>query len=332
MILSICIPTYNRGKRALDLVKKLKVIAEKYEGKIELVVSNNGSTIEEEYYAKICEISSEYVIYHRFNQNVQYVGNYNQVIKMSRGKFCLLLSDEDSINEVALDYYLELITNNPDLGLIKTGTSINYVFQEEEFLAPGMSAVNGYYLVGNYISGIIYNRSVLTDEIIDKLYESYFENSTNRAYYWYPHLFVETYIMLTSRICKCPKLLVIEGRPEQDQEKDISTNILTYATYEDRIKQARGLVDYISDLLINDGLKLKMVILTIEKTFNLVSFQRNKYESIGVNCYELIRNTSDGLKNVIENCAIPVIVGNMDMVEEYIDAVKLSYMKEWANI
>ena len=63
MLLSICVPTYNRGKSALELATQLASLQEKYLGTIEVVVSNNGSTKGTEEYAKIKEKLGQHCLF-----------------------------------------------------------------------------------------------------------------------------------------------------------------------------------------------------------------------------------------------------------------------------
>lgn len=330
MILSICIPSYNRGVRALHLVNELKKALDVYPNDIEIVVSNNGSVREIEEYKKISKIDNANIRYFEFEDNQQYVGNYNQVIRLSRGDFCLIISDEDSIDIDALGYYIRFLNNNPDIGMVRAKTSNNYAYQEKtEFFASGLEAVNAYFLTGTYISGAIYNRSVVTNELIDTLYNKYYLNSANRAYYWYPHLFVEALIILSNSIVKLPKLLVIEGSDSEDHEMNDEISICTYATYADRLEQAKGYFDFINDLKCSAGLIIKMSICIMERIFLLNSFFVETYKNQGIdhkNFFEIIGN---GLKEIVISQKSELIIQHKDLLMEYLEALEKSYIDEY---
>lgn len=330
MILSICIPSYNRGARALNLVNELLPLLSEFEGDIEIVVSNNGSTVGVDEYSVIKDMQEENLIYYEFEQNQMYLGNYNKVIKLSRGDFCLIVSDEDHLDFEGLRFYVELLRNNPQLGLVKAKTSLNYKGQENNvYLKAGKDAISDYFLIGSYISGVIYNRSIVSNELIDKLYKMYKKQSDNVAYFWYPHLFVEATVMLAADIFRCSIPLVIEGEDQGDQLRDDSTKILAYATYEDRMKQAKGYLAYVNNIKCNDGIKLKMITMIIDKTYMLIYTQADAYKKLGVEYSDILEIITKDMKKLINNMTLPVVRNNIGIVYEYVDAINASYLREW---
>ena len=110
MLLSICIPTYNRGHLALKHVQEILNIESQ---DIELVVSNNGSQVKKECYEQIKNIQDSRLNYFEFNENQGFLINLCQVIKLSKGDFCMLLSDEDGIIAENLPLYLDKIRHAP---------------------------------------------------------------------------------------------------------------------------------------------------------------------------------------------------------------------------
>ena len=61
MLLSICIPSHNRGHRALALVEELLQLP--YGNELEIICSNNGSDKNTEGYEKLKEIKDERFVY-----------------------------------------------------------------------------------------------------------------------------------------------------------------------------------------------------------------------------------------------------------------------------
>lgn len=330
ILLSICVPTYNRGRIALSLINELVPIAIHYGGLIEIVISNNGSDRFTEEYDTISQIKSDYLTYSNFDKNEGFVHNFNQVIRLSKGKFCLLLSDEDHLVKNNIDIYIEYLLNNPTIGIVRGATDRMYSYQkQDERFNAGKSAVDGYFLQGNYISGVIYNRSILTNELIDSFEKKY---SSNEAYIVYPHMFLEAFICLKADIYKSKSVLIREGESQNDHEKDASIPILPYSTIESRLTQTKGYLELINDIDCTNGIKLKMISDVVNKTYQLLFFQYKKYEAIGINCYDLMNQVMLQLKGIFAESDIPVIKRAISILMEYAEAVKDSYIREYESI
>lgn len=114
VFLSVCIPSYNRGKLALAAV--LRNLELKYDAEIEILVSNNGSTMEQEEYAAIRDIHDSRVHYYELDHNTGFSGNICNCLKNAVGHFAIIYSDEDSLIKENLDEALDYLHNAPDLG------------------------------------------------------------------------------------------------------------------------------------------------------------------------------------------------------------------------
>lgn len=68
MLFSICIPSYNRGHRAAQLVEKLLAMPFS-EDRIEIIFSNNGSDKYKREYQEIKEIKDKRFRYYEFEGN-----------------------------------------------------------------------------------------------------------------------------------------------------------------------------------------------------------------------------------------------------------------------
>lgn len=316
MILSICIPSYNRGFRALEAVDQFIEISKIYPGEIELIISDNGSTKSTEDYHKIAEMNIDNLVYSRNEENLGFHGNVNKLIKLSRGQFCMLLSDEDSIIIDSLSYYIDFMKSNPNIGVIRSRTNLNYNFDYEELLQPGKDLLKSFFLMNNYVSGVIYNRCYLTDEIIDAFFNAY---SNNSAYILYPHMFFDTCLILCAPFYRCNKLLINEGKSEKDQVR--VNDILYYGTYEARLEQMIGFCELVKDLACNDSLRLQMIMAIIQKTVFLNYLVKDKYIALGISWEDRILEMSRDLKNVIKAINIPIIDNNLDVLFEYTDAL-----------
>lgn len=313
--ISICIPSYNRGHRALKLVEEL--LNYTYDETVEIVVSNNGSTKNTEGYKKIKAMEDDRIVYHEFDENHQFYGNLNQVIKMSNGEFCMLLSDEDRIDIEVFNHCLNILSQNRHLGLLRARTTVNYPFCENCYSKAGEEAIESFYLVGNYISGIFYNRSVVTNELVDEMHERYVDE---KAYYYYPHMFIETYIELAADIYMFEELLILEGEAEDDGEKSNSNGkVLKYASYEERLEQNKGFLKQICDLAIINKLKLRMFIFVCSKTISVIKLSKKSYINQGCDWNEIVSKVRDRLVSDARMCNIEVIVSNLNEIIPVID-------------
>lgn len=120
IILSICIPTYNRVDKLRRTVSNLMTQIKKvHGGGIELLISNNASTDEtQEYLQTLKEI--DFIRVNNNEQNLGYGGNVKLLMNMVRGQFFQILSDDDV-------YFDDLIQIELDT-LLREAERINYAF------------------------------------------------------------------------------------------------------------------------------------------------------------------------------------------------------------
>ena len=309
-LLSICIPSYNRGHRAYVLVSSILAmdcISERDD--IEIIVSNNGSTIHTAEYDKIAAISDERLRYNCFEENILYWRNYNEIIKMSKARWALLVSDEDGIDEKVLNDFLNYLDTGVTPGMIKTGTSMQYRNNPSVYAKAGEEAIKAFYLMGNYISGTVYNREYVTDDLIDglkKLYEG------DEGYYYYPHLFVEAYILNLADFCFYDKILIIEGEDEGDIPRAESVAVPVFASWQTRVKQLGGYFKLIRDLGIDDDRKQLMFMMAVCKTISLIALVRDKYICAGEDWRNIYVASGNAILDEVRKCGIDVINANME--------------------
>ncbi len=309
-LLSICIPSYNRGHRALDLVRSLlqmSCICQRDD--IEIIVSNNGSAVHTDEYEIIRNIPDDRLVYNRFEENIQFYGNYNEIIKMSKGHWCLLISDEDSIDEDALSELIGLIEKAPDIGIIKARTSNQYKDLTSGSFRSGDEALKKFYLTGNYISGTIYNRNYVTDELIEGL-KSLYEG--DEGYYYYPHLFVEGYVLNKADFCGFGRILVTEGDDEGDMPKAQNVSVPVFASWESRIRQLDGYYKLIRDLNIDDDRKQLMFMMAVCKTIALIGLVKAKYLNTGADWDDIYVTAGNAILDGVRRSGISVIDANME--------------------
>lgn len=316
MLLSICVPTYNRGHRVINIVNQFKEISKKYPDDVELIISNNCSTKYTDEYKAISEMKINNFTYSKNDANLEFLGNMNKLVKLSKGDFCLFISDEDTFVIDALDFYIDFMRNNPNIGLIRSMSNVHYSGNIEEYLQPGKELISSFFLKNNYISGIIYNRKILTNEVVDILYNRY---KDGEGYKYYPHMFFDTMLLLTSPFYRSDKLLIIEEKGEGDLAK--RDGLFSYAVYESRIAQMKNYCEFVQDLSCPNGIQLQMIMEIINKTVFLNYLVKNVYMSMGTNWENRKKQMSTDVKEILNSLEMSVVKNNITDLYDYVDAL-----------
>lgn len=113
-ILTIAIPTYNGSKTIRNM---LDILLPQVTEDVELIVSDNCST--DSTPQIIADYKKKYSIrYIRNESNIGPDANYLQCMRLARGKFTYLLSDDDIVVENGLSKILRFLYDNPDVKLV----------------------------------------------------------------------------------------------------------------------------------------------------------------------------------------------------------------------
>ncbi|MYM70403.1 glycosyltransferase [Pseudoduganella sp. FT55W] len=110
ILLSICIPTFNRGALLRNTLESIVTQAEFAEGEAEVVISDNCSTDDTE--ALVAPFVQAYpgkVIYHRHPEPIWADSNFEAVLKMGRGAFMKLHNDNLMLMNGALGELLKVV-------------------------------------------------------------------------------------------------------------------------------------------------------------------------------------------------------------------------------
>ncbi len=164
IFLSICIPSYNRGKIALENV--LHILKCPYDSEIEVIVSNNGSVKGVEEYRKIGKLTDSRVHYYEFEQNQGYATNVLKTLELAKGKFAVITSDEDLVILEHLREYLSCLKANRTVGVfwekVMVSNTYWYWTEKNKVYQAGFEAVREAISL-NYITGITYNMDLLRE-------------------------------------------------------------------------------------------------------------------------------------------------------------------------
>jgi glycosyltransferase involved in cell wall biosynthesis len=114
IILSICIPTYNRSKLLTEALDSIIISLNGFEDKVEIIVSDNAS------YDDTIDVVKKYQSKHnliRYNRNTENVIDKNFFIaaSLARGKYIWIFADDDKMEEQAVTNVLNFINQNYNL-------------------------------------------------------------------------------------------------------------------------------------------------------------------------------------------------------------------------
>lgn len=320
MLFSICIPSYNRGHRALALVQRLLEMDESEE-EIEIICSNNGSVKNKEGYETLKHLSDKRFFYHEFEENKGFVGNIEQVIKMAHGDFCMLLSDEDWVVKENLQFYRMLLEKHQDIGVVRCRTGYAYADLEDQLATAGNEALRAFYMRGIYVSGLILNRRMITDAVVDDYAKKY---KTNLGYQYYPHLFFSAEALLRGHFYASSVWLVTEGATEDDLVlMEEGTTIAAYDAHETVLDQMSGFVEQISDFEVDAQMKVDMLIMVYQQSAFLIENKKEQYQKANYNYPEIMRDTAARMKQEIARIGIKLPENVVEALEEYVDSITI---------
>lgn len=119
-LLTIAIPTWNRVDYLQGAINRLIPQINQFREKIELVISNNGSTDNtREYLNEIVNLYPQIQInVHNYQTNTGYFGNFLKCRELAIGKFIWLLSDDDYVSMGVVKQVITILENEGDIGLI----------------------------------------------------------------------------------------------------------------------------------------------------------------------------------------------------------------------
>ena len=123
-ILTIAIPTFNGSGTIRQM---LNLLMPQVDERVEVFAVDNGST--DDTADIIFEYQKLYPIlqYIRNDKNIGADGNFLKCMRIAKGKYVYLLSDDDVLTEGSLNRILSFLSENPDMGLVYLNTANFYV-------------------------------------------------------------------------------------------------------------------------------------------------------------------------------------------------------------
>lgn len=261
ILISFCIPTFQRKRRVTECVKEIQKIKN---DNIEILVCDNASKDgTKEAILKLLE-KDKRITYIENKENIGAVANITKVLKKGKGKYLYLISDEDFVNIEFIEKQLvnDIINSEFDIGL---GSIYNIITRKffQKFEKETKKIIDKkdikILLNNNYMSGI-----VLKKEKIDFNILNYYKECGGNLY---PHI-LATLIMISVN-----KNIILKKYSEKicfmrDQEKTVITQmkdnkIIKYWSPLGRIEQ------------------LKFMIKFIKKEINQKNYQEELYSAYG---------------------------------------------------
>lgn len=333
ILLSICIPTWNRGHRALENITSLLNLP--YDNEIEFIVADNGSTLYVEEYENIKQISDSRINYSKSQKNEGFINNFMRSMDfLAKGKFALIISDEDLIDANNLSMYLSILKTNNNIAVLRPGTASTYTGQQNVHLSSGETTIPVVFLANNYISGIIYNVNIFRDRNLSKFI---LNNSNNVSCHFYAHLWLDSIMVLYGDLVSNSLPLCIEGESELKYEVSNNNRIdetdsiydivpvneklpnlpLAYSAYQNRIDQHNGFIELINQLPIqNLSTCIDLYSILCEKTNTLVGLVIDAYEESGCDCNKIYDELYDCFISGIDKLNLLKKQTNINLVSE----------------
>ena len=120
-ILSIIMPTKNRQKYCISSLEQITRVIDNSSLNIEVLIKDNSDTniLEDE----INNLKKTYISYYYESGIVSFVDNFDDAVKKSKGKYLLIIGDDDGVLPYLIDVILLMEKNNidaiiPDLGAV----------------------------------------------------------------------------------------------------------------------------------------------------------------------------------------------------------------------
>ena len=119
-LVTIAIPTYNRADSYLPQALR-SALGQTYPN-LDIVVSDNCST--DQTRALVTSIADSRLRYFRHDANIGPTPNHNFCVEQAKGKYLLILHDDDLIDNDFVESCIQVSHGSSDVGIIRTGTRL----------------------------------------------------------------------------------------------------------------------------------------------------------------------------------------------------------------
>ena len=255
--LTVIFPSFNRGRILLNTIEKIK---SENLNNVSILVLDNASEKYLEEYSQIEEISNtqSWLEYFRHHKNVNFEGNILAGFDLCKTNYLMFVSDEDYPNFKFIANNINIFKKTGAYGVIRPSIGfketnefkkpINSCVYPDKSFERGAQAIKQFGLVGNYLSGVIYNK-----RIFDKYkFKNRLEKNLDIQRF-YPHLYLNCIFCGVSKSVFMSEISAFEGVPEVVSDNNVVQNDSSrYAgayTYGARLDQFIALRDAFSEAL-----------------------------------------------------------------------------------
>jgi len=126
ILLSIAIPTVNRKSYLEITLNQFIPQILRNKNNVEIVVSNNASEDDTDDYMSKLILSYSEIKYYKSNIRMDLFKSFSTAVEKSSGKYLILWGDDDIPSPYFIEIILNIIQNNPTIGLIHYNRLIGY--------------------------------------------------------------------------------------------------------------------------------------------------------------------------------------------------------------
>ena len=119
-LVTIAIPTFNRADAYLPTT--LAAASRQTYANLDILVADNASADDTE--KVVASFRDRRIRYHKHPTNVGAAANWNFCVDQGRGKYFLMLMDDDLIDADFVETCIKRVAERPEAGLIRTGTRV----------------------------------------------------------------------------------------------------------------------------------------------------------------------------------------------------------------
>lgn len=283
ILLTVGIPSFNRGHRAFENIKHLRKLP--YDSEVEFLVCDNCSVANTEGYQEIERLAEtdSRITYYRFPDKPGGNISFAEAVNLASGKFCCMLSDEDLLCLENVWKYLYLFQKyGNNLGFVKAAGEFYYHDNDNKYLKKGKEAFEEVFWSLNYLSGCIFSTEAHRRLKLHELYGWHVGNigNSNPFAKAYPHNAAAMRCALEENVYTCKEVLFCEGKDEFVEAHANSGKkvMIGFARLDNRLWQLSGIVAFLNEWkeMLTQELIMQSYMRAVSKVFMLVDLIRRQ--------------------------------------------------------
>lgn len=169
VLLSVCIPAYNRPA---ELVQLLDSVVEQAFPSYEVVISEDHSPEREAIRAVVARYQRHHpgrIWYYENDVNVGYDANFRAMIRRATGEYCFIMGNDDVVAPYAFSTVADVVHRTPEVGVVLRSVAwfrgrpedyhtIARYYPDELVCPPGPDTVAAFFRRATILSGLVLRR------------------------------------------------------------------------------------------------------------------------------------------------------------------------------